>query len=157
MSEDTTEIAAQSIALLDSLPKESVVMDGDNQVWRKRTRGWDCLDLDGSQPMEDARTVAWQSSVPRVRVLWRPDAEVRASVVSEEPEWEYAPAFEEDPVLAVALINRDVAQREVDGWNQARRRTLAREGRDIGKSILVHRRKAGPWLPASPLEGQEEE
>lgn len=76
-------------------------------------------------------------------------AHTPVGVVAEEPEWEYAPAFKEEPDLAIALISRDIAQREVDGWNQARRRTLARESRDIGESILVRRRKAGLWVPVN--------
>lgn len=59
-----------TVAELDALPTQSVVMDGDGQVWRKSHALWDCLDLNGDQPREESRTVLWQSREPRATVLW---------------------------------------------------------------------------------------
>ena len=100
----------------------------------------------------------WDQTVVSVKNAWLDMARAALAVFdrARQDDWEYAPAFEEEPDVALALISREIAQREVDGWNQARRRTIAREGRDIGKSILVRRHPATDWEPVLDTEGSEQ-
>ncbi|WP_292716225.1 hypothetical protein [Microbacterium sp. 13-71-7] len=73
--EDSLSIAAASVAVMDALPRGSVVMDGSDGAWRKLTSG-EWRDLDSTYfAAESAHTVAWQDSVPRIRVLFAPQTE----------------------------------------------------------------------------------
>jgi len=63
-----------TVPAMDALPPRTVVMDGGGEVWRKCSNGrWDCLDENGDEPTEEARTVLWQSmNGPSATVLWKP-------------------------------------------------------------------------------------
>lgn len=100
------------------------------------------LGLDRTVPLREAvrdaarDSIKWRFAFEIDRIEAAHDAEVRAGVVTEEPEWEYA--------------------YEVDGyWDDDK--FVVEEYRHVGDTsphALARRRKAGPWVPVKQ-EGAE--